>query len=1316
MRGLHLIALLASTALAAPALAQNSGGETQPNQRQELDDNGVNPATGGQVNYMADVSIGPSGPGGLRLIRGRGHGLAQSSMSFLISGNPSIQLYVSAGLKSITFDKVGSSFVPNDGSGATLIQNSSTQWTLTMEDGTIVVYNQQTTHDSAYDGRGTSVTYPTGELLTIAYTNASWCANIQCTATAYGTRLQGVASSIGYLLHYDYARDDPPELPGQAFNWKQLEAVQAINTTIDPCLPAALTCTTTQSWPTVGYTTLGDVIDPSGNTWRYTDSTTQSTIRRPGSATDNIVYNIDIPTQRVTSVVRDGMTWNYSWSLAGTLLTMTRTDPLTHVLTVVSDTTVGLPKTITNELTPGQVTTHTYNSSGQRTKTTFPEGNYVQTTYDTRGNVTQVKRVAKVAGSPPDIITSATYPVSCSNPKSCNNPTTSTDARGNVTDYTYNTNGDPLTVTSPAPAVGGIRPQIRYAYANVSTPGGAISQLQSISQCQALAAPCAGTADETKTTYSWSNQLILTGVTQANGTGTLSAVTTITNDYVGNPKTIDGPLAGTADTATLRFDNMRRVVGTISPDPDGAGALKMRAVKTTYHSAGGVQTIQRGTVNGTTDPDWAAMVVLETQSVGYDSAARPATFSIAGSDSVTQALAQQSYDGEGRPDCLAVRMNPAIYGSLPASACTLGTQGSFGPDRITKTVYDAANQVTQQQVAVGTTDVANERTLTYTNNGLLATLTDAEVNKTTYEYDGHDRLSKTRMPLPTKGSNASSTTDYEQLTYDLASNITNRRLRDNTNIAFSFDNLNRVTLKNLPGTEPDVSYIYDNLNRLTSAAQTGNSLSFSYDALSRNLTQVGPQGTATSEWDLAGKRTKLTYPGSGLYVNYDYLLTNNMTKIRENGAISGVQVLATYAYDDLGRRTSLTFGNGAVQVYGFDLVSRLNSLTNNLSGTANDLTQTLAYNPASQITSTVRTGDPYAWTGHFNQNVTGTANGLNQLTSVGVKSLTHDLRGNVTAFGTRSYTYSSENLLLTGPGSTTLSYDPMSRLQQIVSGTTTKLAYDGLDRIAEYDASNALQRRYVHGPNLDEPLVWYEGTGTTDRRFLSSDERGSVISLTDSAGTLLGINKYDEFGMPQATNLGAFGYTGQTWLPTMSLWYYKTRDYDPELGRFLQTDPIEYAYSVNLYAYVSNDPINWIDPLGLCQDLGVHTVDVTIVVTAPCPTEPPPSHDFGMGSGGFGGGGATGSWGGEGGARVDDKGVIVVTATVPAKHAVVAAPPPNKIYFGYPSIGNNQRHALRHLYENSLTDRQVEKVKNLIQADIANKYPNLSPNQAATGL
>jgi hypothetical protein len=60
----------------------------------------------------------------------------------------------------------------------------------------------------------------------------------------------------------------------------------------------------------------------------------------------------------------------------------------------------------------------------------------------------------------------------------------------------------------------------------------------------------------------------------------------------------------------------------------------------------------------------------------------------------------------------------------------------------------------------------------------------------------------------------------------------------------------------------------------------------------------GPQGAVSYEYDSAGRRTKLTYPGSSsLYVNYDYLVTGEATKIRENGATSGAGVLATFAYD-----------------------------------------------------------------------------------------------------------------------------------------------------------------------------------------------------------------------------------------------------------------------------------------------------------------------------------------------------------------------------------------------------------------------------------
>jgi RHS repeat-associated protein len=53
----------------------------------------------------------------------------------------------------------------------------------------------------------------------------------------------------------------------------------------------------------------------------------------------------------------------------------------------------------------------------------------------------------------------------------------------------------------------------------------------------------------------------------------------------------------------------------------------------------------------------------------------------------------------------------------------------------------------------------------------------------------------------------------------------------------------------------------------------------------------------------------------------------------------------------------------------------------------------------------------------------------------------------------------------------------------------------------------------------------------------------------------------------------------------LNLYDYRNRVYSAELGRFLQTDPIRFeAGDVNLYRYVANNPVNWIDPLGLAQN------------------------------------------------------------------------------------------------------------------------------------
>jgi YD repeat-containing protein len=955
------VAVAVTTALVTPQVAR--AGTPAP-QFTAIDQNGVDITTALPFVSIDEGGIG-TGEGALHMRRtwaaNAGWADNWTGSLFTVTSGSTVKYYVQLNGLSDVFTGTNS-FSSDQHMGATLRKISGGNYLYTARDGTTVEFlgtpfDRQDIPCAGADANSCRVpiriTKPSGLRFTFSYG----------TAFLVSKRLEGVNSSAGYSLAITYATNDPGA-PNDL--WYQRTSVTFNNSANPPSPP-----------PTISYAhSKGhiDLTDPAGRVWGLSwsdghDGIVLGSIQSPDNGR-SVGYNYwNDGTVRAANI--RGAATTYSRVVSGHTATVTSTDALNNATIAVVDLTTGRLTSITDPL--NRTTSFQYDGYARLSRTTLPEGNYTSLTRDVRGNVEATTTVPKSGSALAPIVTTADFDNVCNNPLTCNQPNTTTDANGNVTDYTYDaTHGGILTVTQPAPTIGAVRPQMRYSYSQVTSASGDLVYMATgISACQ-MTSSCTGTADEARTVTTYNSNLLPTTVTKRDGTGTLTATTTNTYYPTGNLNTVDGPLPGTADTTKYRYDAVDELIGTVGPDPDGAGALKYRAARITYRPDGQVSKKEVGTVNSQSDPDWLLFAPLQTVDLLYDTSSRLERRKLSAGGTL-YTMTQYAYDADARPTCTAVRMNPPAV--TTENACQLA-QGGSGPDRITTFAYDAAGQMTRKDVAQLTTDAATERNLTYTDNGLLKTLRDANGNTTTFEYDGVDRLSKTRFPNP--GGGGSSTTDYELLGYDANSNVTSRRLRDSNSILFQFDNLNRVKAKNLPGAEPDVTFAYDNLGRLTSATQTGNALGFTYDALGRQLTESGPQGPVTSIYDLANRRTQITYPGTGLYVNYDYLLTGETTAVRENGATSGVGVLATYSYDNLGARTGVTFGNGAVQAFGRDPVSRLSSLANDLSGTANDLSATFFYNPANQIWRTVRTGDAYAFTQIGNGSTAYTANGLNQ--------------------------------------------------------------------------------------------------------------------------------------------------------------------------------------------------------------------------------------------------------------------------------------------------------------------------------------------------
>lgn len=652
-------------------------------------------------------------------------------------------------------------------------------------------------------------------------------------------------------------------------------------------------------------------------------------------------------------------------------------------------------------------------------------------------------------------------------------------------------------------------------------------------------------------------------------------------------------------TTSLYYDsvgNLARIV-----DPNGI------STSLTYDGSGNMVTLTDGAGNIRTFAyDLLSRLVSEkdplghTTSHGYDALGnRIATADANGNQS------EAVYDQRSRVIQLidALGQITEIYYNEEG-----GDRGENKPTAVTDASghttwfnYDSLGRVIREIDQLG-----RQTNLQYDAAGNLASRTDAMGRTITYSYDALGRL------LQKSGSDGSVAT----FQYDARGRLS---YAGNQNIAYTliYDTLGRLTGVT-DSNKRSISYQYDALgNRTRMTMPDGGAVSYTYDAANRLSRMVSFLGDFSFSYDGLGNRTKLAYP-NGVATSYAYDPAGRLTSILAQGGRRDNVNSFNYTHDKVGNRLSKTVSLGdhdhkdTRYDYTYDATYQLTQALpivlrkgkergHDSDGEREHERHHRAENFVYGAVGNLLRGPGRADASVYNE--------LNQLLANRTEEFRYDVNGNLIYkagladddeddYEQRgwSYEYDLENRLVkaskTGDhGSRVISfkYDPFGRrIEKKVEGkehrrteaSTTTYVYDNEDIILEISGKNT--SRYVHGPGIDEPLAMEQKRSTY---FFHADGLGSIVNLTDQRGRVVQSYEYSSFGRTKVQGgevKQPYGYTGREWDREPGLYYYRARYYDPKGGRFISKDPIGFAGGdVNLYRYVSNNPINFIDPWGL---------------------------------------------------------------------------------------------------------------------------------------
>jgi RHS repeat-associated protein len=468
----------------------------------------------------------------------------------------------------------------------------------------------------------------------------------------------------------------------------------------------------------------------------------------------------------------------------------------------------------------------------------------------------------------------------------------------------------------------------------------------------------------------------------------------------------------------------------------------------------------------------------------------------------------------------------------------------------------------------------------------LSQMTDAKSQVTHYQYFTDDDLKQVSY------TNATISTPTVNYTYDPVYNRVATMMDGTGTTIYGYypvvaspnpPQLGATQLSSIDGplTNDSITYGYDELGRVLNRGINSVAQSQTYDALGRVSTLTNALGTFTYFYEGATNRVILAASPSPVRSNTMSYFGNTgdhrLQQIRNHSKGASFSSQFDYTYQAEGEIQTLA-----------------KSFTN-----MDPVTTTFTYDAADQLkvaAATTNNSWDYDTAANRTQETIAGAqtsfvynNSVNELSSrsgaQGNATFIYDSNGSLISDGTRIFEWDGTNRLVAvniGNHRSEFTYDGIGRRTRIVEKDNSAVTSDkrylwcGGDICEERDSTGGtVQKRFF------EQGVQDNGVNIHYTR----DHLGSIREKTDINNFIIARYDYDEWGRQTvlAGSKDTFGYAGYFVHSPSGLlltWY---RAYDPNLGRWISRDPIEEEGGINLYGFVTNDPVNSIDRDGLAR-------------------------------------------------------------------------------------------------------------------------------------